>query len=217
MCHPSLLCHATIQDALFLTLDDVQWKARKYFLVRWLEEWKSLKIMQRSLTWAEQGQKWPPPQSTTLLWKLIFLWIPLWFLKIASWVLLYLNCVFIWSLGVGIPCCHVEVRGQPWVSPHHPPCLEARAVQGTWSTAPRGLLVPASHGANTRTVDMYMLAVQAFHGLQGFELRFPCLHSKGFINWAISLSPSFEFLPNYCSMLNNDFPETDGLHYKLMN
>lgn len=82
---------------------------------------------------------------------------------------------------------------------------------------PRGLLVSASHGTNTRVTDMYMLPFQALRGLRGFELRFSSLHSKQFINGDISLRTSFEFLSNYCSMSNNDFPETDGIHYKLMN
>ena len=41
-----------------------------------------------------------------------------------------------------------------------------------------GLLVSASHGANTRTTDMPMLPSWALHGLWGFELRFSGLHSK---------------------------------------
>lgn len=99
--------------------------------------------------------------------------------------IIFLNYVFMCSVSVGMPCCRMEVRGQSWVSLHHPPCWEqslvATAVQGTWSAAPRGLLESASHGANTRIIDMYVLAVQAY-GLQGFELRFPRSHSKRFIN-----------------------------------
>lgn len=147
MCHPSQLCHSTIHCSLASYTGWCPMEGQEVLPGKMVIRMETLGNSAEVTHMGGHSHGWwatSPPQPTPLLWKLIILWISLWFLKITSWVLLYFNSVFIWSVSVNMPWCHVEVRGQPYLlSPRCPRCLwqdwlYPQQCQGTWPTSFRG-------------------------------------------------------------------------------